>query len=61
MHHFLRLLDSFKTGFGQLLVVWLVAFETKISHVLVLDTIKIGFRHIVVAFKALFRHVLDKF
>ena len=37
-NHFLRFLDSFKTGFGQLLVVWLVAFETKISHVLVQDT-----------------------
>ena len=54
-HYFLRILDSFKTDFRQLLVMCLAASETKTSHFLVLGTFKTGIRHNLVDFKTSFR------
>ena len=40
-------------------MVYLDAFDTKISHFLAPDTFKTGLRHFLVAFKTSFRRGLD--
>ena len=46
---FWKFLDTFKSGFGQHLVVKLVAFETNVRQFLVLDTLKTELSGILVA------------
>ena len=48
-HDFWKFLDIFKSGFGQHLVVKLVAFETNVRQFLVLDALKTHFSGILVA------------
>ena len=48
-HDIWNFLDIFKSGFGQHLVVKLVAFETNVRQFLVLDTLKTELSGILVA------------